>query len=160
MFAYFSGRYDTPVSLIRLNYAIDLRYGVLLDIATRVHAGEAVELTMGYVNVLWQGDANEAILRSLGHCASPPFVLNLAGPEVLSVRCLAEQFGELLGRQPQFTGAEQPTALLSNAGRYVHLFGPPSVCVDQMVRWVAHWVRAGGPTLDKPTHFQTRDGKF
>jgi len=160
LFAYFSRLYGTPVSLIRLNYAIDLRYGVLLDIATRVYAGEPIDLSMGYVNVIWQGDANAAILKSLAHCASPPFILNLTGPELLSVRQLAMDFGRLFGKEPILQGREEPNALLSNPSRCVRLLGPLTVSVRQMIHWVAHWVRIRGPTLDKPTHYQTRDGRF
>ncbi len=160
MFQYFSQRHGTPVTLIRLNYAIDLRYGVLLDIATKVYTGEAVDLSMGHVNVIWQGDANTAILRSLSYCASPPFILNLTGPQILSVRQLALQFGQHLQREPIFEGSEAPAALLSDASRYARLMGPPRVPLERMIDWVAHWVRIGGPVLDKPTHFQVRDGKF
>jgi len=160
MFQYFSGLHGTPTALIRLNYAIDLRYGVLLDIATRVQAGTPIDLSMGHVNVIWQGDANEAILRSLLLTSSPPLILNLTGPGVLSVRELAQGLGRRLGREPVFTGSEAPTALLSNAGEYVRRLGPPRVSVERMLDWVAHWVRIGGETLNKPTHYDARDGKF
>lgn len=160
MFQYFSAQYGTPVSLIRLNYAIDLRYGVLMDLATKVFAGQPIDLTMGHVNVIWQGDANAAVLRSLLHCAAPPFILNLTGRETLSVRALAMELGRRLGRQPLFIAAEAPTALLSNARRYHDLMGPPEVSLDQMLDWVAHWVTISGPTWNKPTKFQSRDGKF
>lgn len=160
MFSYFSRRHDTPAALIRLNYAIDLRYGVLIDLATKIAAGTPIDLSMGYVNIIWQGDANAAILRSLEHCASPPFVMNLTGREVLSVRQLATELGRRLDHEPVFEGREQPDALLSNASRYHELMGPPAVSVDRMLDWVAHWVRIGGPTHAKPTHFQTRNGKF
>jgi len=160
MFQYFSQKNGTPVLLFRLNYAIDLRYGVLLDIALKVHSGKPIDLTMGYANIIWQGDANTAILRSLKWCSSPPFVLNVTGPETVSVRSLAEKFAKRLGRQPIFQGKEAPTALLSDAGRYTKLAGPPMVSLEQMIDWIVHWVRIGGPTLDKPTHFEVRDGKF
>jgi nucleoside-diphosphate-sugar epimerase len=160
MFSYFSRCYGTPVSLIRLNYAIDLRYGVLFDIASKVHDGVPVDLTMGYANVIWQGDANTAILRSFARCASPPFLLNLTGLDTLSVRWIADQFGDRFSRPATFTGTEQPTALLSNASRYARLLGGPAVPIAAMIDWVAHWVRIGGPTLNKPTHFGTRDGRF
>lgn len=160
MFQYFSGLHGTPGVIVRLNYAIDLRYGVLLDIATKVHGGVPVDVTMGHVNVIWQGDANEAVLRSLEHAASPPMILNLTGPDVLSVRELAIGFGQRLGRDPVLTGSEAPSALLSNAGKYVRLMGPPRVPVERMMDWIAHWVRRGGETLSKPTHFEARDGRF
>ncbi len=160
MFQYFSEKHNIPVAIVRLNYAIDLRYGVLHDIASNVFHGRPVDLHMGHVNVLWQGDANDAILRGLEHCATPPYLLNLTGPEVLSVRTLAEAFGEKLGKAPIFQGEEQPDALLNNAARFVRDFGPPAVSLKTMIDWVSHWVRIGGETLNKPTHFETRDGKF
>jgi len=160
LFQYFSRRHGTPVALIRLNYAIDLRYGVLMDIATKVHSGRPVDLAMGHVNVIWQGDANAAILRSLTLCASPPFILNLTGPSTLSVRQLAHDFGRRLGKEPVFEGVEQATALLSDASRYVRRLGPPAVSLERMIDWVAHWVRIDGRTLNKPTHYESRDGRF
>jgi nucleoside-diphosphate-sugar epimerase len=160
MFQHFSALYHTPVTLLRLNYAIDLRYGVLLDVGQKVFERRAVDLRMGHVNVIWQGDANSVCLRALAHCQSPPFVLNLTGPETLPVRWLAHRFGEIYGVKPVFEGEEGPTALLSNAALCHRLFGYPSVTVEQMIEWVAHWIGMGGTTLNKPTHFETRDGKF
>jgi len=160
MFEYFSARYGTPVMLLRLNYAIDLRYGVLLDIGQKVFERRPVNLAMGMVNVIWQGDANSACLRSFPLCQSPPTVLNLTGPETLSVRALARRFGERFGVEPVFEGAEGPTALLSNAARCQALLGYPEVSIEQLIEWVADWVRAGGVTWSKPTHFEVRDGKF
>lgn len=160
MFQYFSNLHGTPTALVRLNYAIDLRYGVLLDLARKVQASIPVPLAMGHVNVIWQGDANAAILRCFDHCTSPAFVLNLTGPDVLSVRWIAEEFGRRLDKKPTFEGSEANTALLSNAARYGELMGGQTVTIDQMLDWVAHWVQIDGPTLDKPTHFETRDGKF
>ncbi len=160
IFQYFSRLHRTPVTLIRLNYAIDLRYGVLLDMAAKVNAGEPIDLSMGYVNVIWQGDANAAILQSFQHCASPPFILNLTGPQTISIRDLAAEFGRRFQREPVFEGTESPTALLSDATRYARLIGPPRITLEQMIDWVAHWIQIDGPTLNKPTHFQTRDGKF
>jgi len=160
MIEYFSRRNETPAAIIRLNYAIDLRYGILLDVARHVWSSEPVDLTMGNVNVIWQGDANRAILRSLSMCATPPLVLNLTGPETVSVRQLATRFGDVFGRTPVFVGEEESTALLSNAARAHHLFGYPRVPLDTMIRWVAHWVMQGGRALGKPTHFESRDGKF
>jgi hypothetical protein len=115
---------------------------------------------MGHVNVIWQGDANAAVLAGLEHATCPPMLLNLTGPETLSVRELAKEFGRRLGREPLLTGTESPNALLSNASKYVTLMGPPQVGVETMLDWVAHWVRIGGETLNKPTHYDTRDGKF
>jgi nucleoside-diphosphate-sugar epimerase len=160
LFEYFSARYATRVCLLRLNYAIDLRYGVLLDIAGKVFRGEPVDVSMGAVNVIWQGDANSICLRSFSVCCTPPTVLNLTGPETLSVRELACRFGERFGKPPVFHGQEADTALLSNAGLCHRLFGYPSVSVDQMIEWIAHWIASGGSVLDKPTHFAARDGKF
>ncbi len=161
LFEYFSNRYDTPVAIIRLNYAIDLRYGVLLDIATRVWQGEAIDVTMGNVNVIWQGDANRIIVQSLGHCATPPHVINVTGPETISVRQVAHRFAELLDRPaPSFSGEEASSALLSNAQHACDLFGYPSVSLERMLRWVARWVMQGGMVLGKPTHFDVRDGGF
>lgn len=159
MFQYYSQRYGTPCVLIRLNYAIDLRYGVLLDVAEKVYARRPVDLSMGYVNVIWQGDANAAILRSLERCASPPEILNVTGPKV-SIRDLAERFGRAFNAAPVFTGTEADTALLSDASKAVRWFGPPRVSLEQMIEWVAHWVKIGGATLGKPTHFESRNGKF
>jgi nucleoside-diphosphate-sugar epimerase len=160
MFEYFSRTHGTPVTILRLNYAIDLRYGVLLDIGTKVFERHPVDLTMGHVNVIWQGDANSAALRAFGLCSSPPAILNLTGPETLSVRRIAQRFGRHFGIEPVFTGVESPTALLNNAARYFRLFGYPSVSVDQMIEWTAQWIGMGGTTLNKPTHFEARDGKF
>ena len=160
MFEYFSSRHDTPVTLLRLNYAIDLRYGVLHDIAHKVYERRSFDVTMGAANVIWQGDVNSIALRSLAHCQSPPFILNLTGPETISIRAVAKRLGALLGKEPILEGQEAPTALLSNAGRCFRLFGYPSISLDQMIEWTAEWIKIGGPTLDKPTHFETRDGKF
>ncbi len=160
MFQYGSQRYGTKVVLIRLNYAIDLRYGVLLDIARRVRDGVPVDLGMAHVNVIWQRDANAIILRAFDLCDSPPAVLNVTGPEAVSVRDIARRFGERFGVEPRFTGCEGDTALLSNAARCCRLFGPPPVSLDRMIEWVAHWVMIDGRTLGKPTHFEQRNGKF
>jgi len=157
---YFSRTLDIPVALLRLNYANELRYGVLTDIAQKVMAGEPVDVTMGYFNAIWQGDANAMVLCALEHVATPPRVINVAGPDTLSVRQVADRFGQLLQKPVTFAGGEAPDALLSN-GRLGHeLLGRPRVAVDQMIRWVADWQRRGGPTLGKPTKFQVRDGKF
>lgn len=157
---HFSRTLSVPTAILRLNYAIAIRYGVLVDIARNVWEGRPISLAMGVVNVLWQGDANAMALQSFGHVASPPFVVNLAGPEQVSVRRVAEQFGALMNKEPVFEGEESPNALLSNGQRGHRLFGYPRVGVEQMVRWIADWVMRGGEDLGKPTHFETRDGKF
>jgi nucleoside-diphosphate-sugar epimerase len=160
LFQFFSERNQTPVMLLRLNYAIDLRYGVLLDIGQKVFERRPIDLTMGHVNVIWQGDANSVALRSFGLAQSPPAVLNLTGPETVAVRWIARRFGERLGVEPVLEGKEAETALLSNAARCHKLFGYPSVTVEQMIEWVAGWIGMGGSTLAKPTHFEARDGRF
>lgn len=160
VFEYFSRKNGTPVLNFRLNYAIDLRYGILLEVATAVKEGRPIDLNMGVVNVIWQGDANEMAIRSLLHCGSPPVTLNVTGPEAVSVRWLAERFGEAFGTKPVFTGEEGLTALLSNASNSHHLLGYPSVPLRQMIQWTVEWVLAGGATLGKPTHFQEREGAF
>lgn len=160
VFEYFSGIHGTRVALLRLNYAIDVKYGVLLDIGLKVFNRQPVSVAMGAVNVIWQGDANSAVLRSLALTSSPPFVLNVTGPEILRVRDLAGRFGAVFGLEPEFEGAEAETALLSDASLSCSLLGPPLVRLEQMIEMVAEWIRSGGPTLNKPTHFEVRDGKF
>jgi nucleoside-diphosphate-sugar epimerase len=160
MFEYVSNMHGTPVVLLRLNYANELRYGVLLDIGRKVYERRPVDVSMGMVNVIWQGDANSMCLRSFDHVQSPPLVLNITGPETLSVRYLANEFGRRFGIDPVIEGVEAPTALLSNASRAIELFGYPKVTFGQMFEWVAAWIEAGGKTHGKPTHFETRDGRF
>jgi nucleoside-diphosphate-sugar epimerase len=160
LYDYFSRTAGTRLSIVRLNYACELRYGVLVDLARQVLAGEPIDLSMGTVNVIWQGDANAMTLQSLAHAASPPFVINVAGPETLSVRRIAEHFGQLLGRQPQFVGSEGAEALLSNGQLGHQMFGYPRVSIRQLCEWIAAWLQSGQPLLDKPTKFQVRDGSF
>lgn len=160
MLLYFSTRNGTPMVILRLNYAIDMRYGVLLDIGTKVFERVPVDVTMGNANIIWQGDANSVALRSFAHAGSPPLILNLTGPETISVRDVALQFGRHFGVDPSFTGTEANAALLNNAARCHRLFGYPSVTPSEMIEWVARWIGMGGSTLGKPTHFETRDGKF
>jgi nucleoside-diphosphate-sugar epimerase len=160
IFEHAASRRGTRVAIVRLNYAVDLRYGVLVDIASRVLRGERIDLRMGHVNVIWQGDANDWALRCLAHASAPPFVVNVTGIETLAVRELAVRFGELLDRAPSFTGTESADALLSNASVAHRLFGPPSVPVSTLIEWVAEWVHAGRPLLGKPTHFEERTGAF
>lgn len=160
MFEYFSNTHGTPVTILRLNYAIDLRYGVILDIGQKIFERRPIDLTMGHVNVIWQGDANSACLRSFALASSPARILNLTGAETLSVRWIAEQFGQFFGVEPVFEGAEAETALLNNASLYQRLLGKPSMHVEEMIHMVAQWIGVGGPVYNKPTHFEARDGAF
>lgn len=160
MFEYFSLQNSTPVTIIRLAYAIDLRYGIILDIAQKVHSGIPINLSTGNVNVIWQGDANAEVIRSLELCSSPPNILNITGPETVSIRWMAKRLGELLNIEPIFEGTESDTALLINASKAHRIFGYPKVTLDQMIQWVAYWILKEGKTLNKPTHFEQRDGKF
>ncbi|MBA3528240.1 MAG: NAD(P)-dependent oxidoreductase [Propionibacteriaceae bacterium] len=160
MFEYVSRVSGTQVSIFRLNYAIDLRYGVLYDIASQVHAGKTVDITMGNVNVIWQGDANVFALRALTRASSPPAVFNVTGPETVSTRWLVGEFAKRFGVEPRITGEEASTALLSNAAKAFGEFGYPSVPLVTMIDWVAEWTLTGGPSLSKPTHFQEREGNF
>ncbi len=160
IFSHFAKVHGTPLALIRLNYAVEMRYGVLVDLARKVHAGTPIDVTMAAVNVIWQGYANEVILRALLHATPAPFTLNLAGPETLSVRQLATALGRHLGKEPVFTGTEAGSALLSNAGLCHRLFGYPSMPLGELIEATAYWVAAGLPLLDKPTGFEKRDGKF
>lgn len=160
MFEYASSRWHTKIALLRLNYAVDLRYGVLVDIASAVFEGRPVDLRMGMVNVIWQGDANSMCLRSFAHCQAPPRIINITGPEKLSVREVAREFGRRFEKTPVFSGGEGQTALLNNAAAAHRLFGLPKVTAAQMLDWVAHWIASGGRLLNKPTHFEARDGRF
>ncbi|HEY9189056.1 MAG TPA: NAD(P)-dependent oxidoreductase [Bacteroidota bacterium] len=160
MFEYFSIKNNTKVTIARLCYAVDLRYGILLDVAQKVKAKIPIDLTMGSVNVIWQGDANEQILRTLSIASTPATVINITGPETISIRWLAKRFGELMNIKPIFVGEEASTALVFNASKAHGIFGYPKVPLEQIIQWVAYWVLIGGKTLNKPTHFETRDGKF
>ena len=160
VFDYFSRENGTKILLSRLNYAIDLRYGVLADIARKVYEGAPVPLHVGYLNTLWQKDANSYALRSLELCESPPKILNVTGPELISVRCAAEFFALRFQREVIFDGVESETALLSNASQCHSLLGPPSVPLEQLMEWIAHWIEIGGASLNKPTHFEVKDGKY
>ena len=160
IFEFCSRTRDIPVVLLRLFYAVELRYGVLVDIARKVHAGEPVELANGYFNCIWQGDANDMALRALALAASPPSAWNLCRPEVFPVRAVALRLGELLERAPQFAGTEAATALLGNAAPLCAKLGPPSVPLERMLGWIAPWVKQGGRNLGRPTHFEVRDGNY
>ncbi len=160
IFEHASRSRQTPLALLRLNYATEMRYGLLVDLARRIAAGETIDLTMGHANVIWQGDANAMAIASLRHAASPPFVVNLAGPEELSVREVCRALGQRMGLDVTFTGEEAGDALLSNGQRGWDLLGAPTVPLARLLDWTADWVRAGGASLGKPTHFESRDGKF
>lgn len=160
IFQYYSEKNQTPLLIYRLNYANDLRYGVLVEIATAVREKRPVNLQMGHVNVIWQGDANEITLRSLLKCDIPAKILNVTGPETVSIRWLAEEFGRIFHMEPVFTGEEQSTALLSNAAESFRLFGYPRISLKQMIILTAEWLNQHGRTINKPTHFQEREGRF
>ncbi len=160
MFQYFSQKNHTPMLLYRLNYANDVSYGILLEIARSVFEEKEIDLCMGNVNVIWQGDANEIALRSLLHCSSPARILNVTGPETVSVRWVALEFAKMFGKKVSFTSTEEQNALLSNAAECFRLFGYPSVTLKQMMELIGRWVMEGGKTLNKPTHFQEREGKY
>jgi nucleoside-diphosphate-sugar epimerase len=159
VFEYHAREHGLRAVLFRLFYAVDLRYGTLVDVARAVFAGEPVDVTVGRVNAIWQGDANSYALRSLDLAATPPPPLVVTGPAV-SVRAAAERFGALLGRAPRFTGVEGPSALLGDASRCVSRLGPPEVSLDELFEWTAGWVARGGRSLGKPTHFETTDGRY
>jgi len=160
VFEYFSRKYNIPMTFFRLNYANDLRYGVLYEVASAVQEGRPIDLRMGHVNLIWQGDANEYALRALSITKSPPCIINVTGPETVSIRWLAERFGEGFGKKPIFVNEEEDTALLSNAGKAHQLFGYPKVSLCQMIDWQIEWLKSGGEVLNKPTHFQEREGEY
>jgi len=160
MFEYFSARHGTPGRLFRLNYAIDMRYGVLHDIARKVRDSETIDLTMGHANVIWQGDANSVALRCLAHATTPTTPINVTGPETFEVAKVAEEFGRLLGKKPKFTGKPAPTGWINNAARMVKEFGPPSVSLAKLIEWNADWVARDMKTINKPTKYEVRDGTY
>ena len=160
IFEYFSKKHKTPMLIFRLNYAIDFKYGILVEVAKSVLNQNEIDLTTGYVNVIWQCDANEYALRSLMHCESPPKVLNITGGETVSIRWLAEEFGKRFNKKPMFLCQEASTALLSNASKAHELFGQPKTSLTQMIDNVALWLKEGGELVNKPTHFQERKGNF
>jgi nucleoside-diphosphate-sugar epimerase len=160
MFQHFSNRHGTPGRLIRLNYAIDMRYGVLHDVALKVRDGVPLDLSMGHVNVIWQGDANAAALRCLRHATAPTSPLNVTGPETVSVRWLAQAFGRMMDREPQLVGTESPVGWLNNASRMNAELGYPRVPLLTLMEWTADWLMRAMPTLNKPTHYEVRDGRY
>ena len=160
MFEYFSRAFRTPGRLFRLNYAIDMRYGVLHDIATKVRDGTPIDVSLGHVNFIWQGDASAQALRCLAHCETPTSPINVSGHEILAVRDLAARFGDLLGRRPIITGREEPTAWLTNTSLATKLFGLPIVDTEQLIKWTADWVARAMPSLGKPTKYEVRDGRY
>jgi nucleoside-diphosphate-sugar epimerase len=159
MFQHFSHQFNTPGRLIRLSYAIDMRYGVLHDLARKVIAGEPIDIAMGHANIIWQGDANEWSLRALAHVDTPTTPLNVSGPKI-SIRACAQRMGERLGVPVSFTGREAETAWLIDSSEAVRLFGPPSIDLDTMIGWTIDWVKRGQASHNKPTHFETRDGNY
>jgi nucleoside-diphosphate-sugar epimerase len=160
MFEYFSKKYGTPGKLFRLNYAIDMRYGVLHDIATKVLQGNPIDVSLGHVNFIWQGDASSQALRCLRHCEVPASPINISGHEILAVRDLAVKLGALLGREPVIVGTEQPTAWLTDTSQATKLFGLPVVDTDRLIKWTADWVARSMPSLGKPTKYEVRDGRY
>jgi len=160
IFQHFSERFGTPVTLIRLNYANEPRYGIIVDLTLKILHGEPVDVTMGAVNLVWQGDANNYIIRAMSIAQSPPAILNVTGPETIAVRDLAGRIGRLLGKEPRFVSQEATTALLSNASTCFEKFGRPAMSLDNMIRAIVPWVAAGKPVLGKPTKYGVRDGRF
>ena len=160
IFEHFAKSHGTKVAIARVYYACEMRYGVLVDIAQKVFSGETIDLAMGHFATIWQGDANAMCIQMLEQAASPAFPLNVCGPELLSVRHVATEFGELMGKPVKFSGEESPDAILGNASRCQQLYGPPSVTIRQMIEWIADWISRGGESLGKPTHFEARDGKY
>jgi nucleoside-diphosphate-sugar epimerase len=159
MFEHFSHAHGTPGRLLRLSYAIDMRYGVLHDVAQKVLHRQAIDLAMGHANIIWQGEANDWALRSLAHCETPTAPLNLSGPKI-SIRSIAQALGQRLGIEPVLRRQEAPTAWLVDCSKAFSLFGPPQVSLNRMLDWTADWVQRGGASLDKPTHYEARDGKY
>jgi nucleoside-diphosphate-sugar epimerase len=160
MFEYGSKKYNTPVAILRLNYAVEMRYGVLVDIAYKIKNELPVDLQMGFANIIWQGDANAMTIQAFNHVQSPAKILNITGPETFSVRQVAEKFAVIMNKKALFTGTESETALLNNATHAHRLFGYPKISLEQVVYWIADWVKREKELLNKPTHFEVRDGKY
>ena len=160
MFQYFSQVYNTPMTLVRLNYANEPRYGIIVDVTLKILADKPIDLTMGAVNLIWQRDANDYIIQAIALAKSPPAILNVTGPDTVSIRQLAEQIGKQLGRKPKFVSHEADTALLSNASKCFSLFGYPKTLLDEMVSFIVKWVASGKMVLNKPTKYDIRNGRF
>ena len=160
MFEYFSQLHNTPVTIIRLNYANEPRYGIIVDLARKILKGEPVDLTMGAVNLIWQRDANDYIIRSISLAKSPPAILNVTGPDTVLIRQLAEQVGQELNSKPEFVSKESQTALLSDASFCFSMFGYPQMGLEEMVSFIVKWVASGKTILNKPTKYDVRNGKF
>ncbi|MHC4581749.1 MAG: NAD-dependent epimerase/dehydratase family protein, partial [Planctomycetota bacterium] len=160
MFEYFSQLYDTPVTLVRLNYANEPRYGIIVDLTTKILGGEPIDLTMGAVNLIWQRDANDYIVRAITLARSPAAIINVTGPDTISVRRLAEKIADQLGKKPKFVSKETESALVSNASLCIDKFGRPQTTLDEMASMIVSWVASGKKTLNKPTKYNVRDGKF
>jgi nucleoside-diphosphate-sugar epimerase len=160
LFEYFSRKYKTPGRLFRLNYAIDMRYGVLHDIATKIVEAKPIDVSLGHVNFIWQGDASAQALRCLAHCDTPTSPINVSGPEILSVRDLAAKLGARLGREPILVGKEEPTAWLTDTSQAVRMFGLPIVDSEKLIDWTADWIARSMPSLGKPTKYEVRDGRY
>jgi nucleoside-diphosphate-sugar epimerase len=160
MFEYGSKKFGTEVVIIRLNYAVELRYGVLVDIALKVFNNQPIDLSMGYFNVIWQGDANDFVLRSIELCHSPTKILNITGKEILSVRKVARDFGKLMGKDPIFAGDEDGTALLNDSSEAFKYFGNPKIPVLKIIKWITAWICENRRLLNKPTHYEVKNGRF
>lgn len=160
IFDYFAAEKGERVIQIRLNYSIELRYGVLVDIAAKVFKSEPVDLTTGYFNCIWQGDVCSQVIRSLDYASSPSCILNVTGPEIISVRWAAREFGRLFGKEPVFIGSENQRGYLANASKANALFGNPEITVGMMIQWIANWIKTGGENIGKPTHFEMQDGRY
>jgi NAD-dependent epimerase/dehydratase family protein len=160
MFQYFSRKFKTPGRLFRLNYAIDMRYGVLHDIATKIVRDQPIDVSLGHVNFIWQGDASAQALRCLAYCDTPTSPINVSGPEILAVRDLAARLGARLGRKPIIVGKEEPTAWITDTSQAVSLFGRPIVDSEKLIDWTADWIARSMPSLGKPTKYEVRDGRY
>jgi len=160
MFDYFSENKGERVTHVRLNYAIELRYGVIHDIASKIWAGEPVDVTTGFANGIWQGDACNQALMALEIASSPATILNVTGPEIFAIREVAQTLARLMGKEVKFTGQENGMGYLNNARKANALFGNPTVPLGRVIEWVAHWVKSGGASLGKATHFETQNGKY
>ncbi len=160
IFDYYAAEKGTRVVQIRLNYALEMRYGVLVDIAAKVFNDAPVDVTTGFLNGIWQGDCCDQVLRSFECATSPSSILNITGPELLSVRWIANRFGQLFGKQARITGLENGRAYLNNAAKANALFGNPSVPIGKIIEWIADWIQRGGENIGKPTHFETQDGRY